>query len=130
MIDSMKLALTKVTNRRNPFRDALFGLMVGLVVLALSACGLPTSLPTQLPVDIPGMPKEWSQIQDLMTQLGVPDLSQLAGIPGLDAFGGEPLPAGAIQFQGPTEMALTPGQSIPGTDIRFVQAEAGADAAQ
>jgi hypothetical protein len=39
-------------------------------------------------------------------------------------------PPGAIAFQGPLELALTAGQTIVGTDIRFVEAESGADAAQ
>lgn len=101
-----------------------------IVALLLSGCGLPVPLPTQLPVEIPGVPNDWGQLAGLMSELGIPDLSTLANVPGLEALGGLQTPPGAIAFQGPVEMALTAGQTIPGTDIRFVQAEAGASAAQ
>lgn len=100
------------------------------IALLLVGCSLPLPLPTQMPVEIPGMPTNWEEIEGLMGDLGLPDLSAMEGVPGLDALSGLQTPAGAIAFQGPVEMALTPGQTIPGTDIRFVETESGGDAAQ
>jgi hypothetical protein len=76
------------------------------------------------------MPSNWDDIQSLMGDLGLPDLSTLGNVPGLEALSGLQTPAGAIAFQGPVEMALATGQSIPGTDILFVGSAAGDDAAQ
>ncbi|MCC6458536.1 MAG: hypothetical protein IT328_26545 [Caldilineaceae bacterium] len=100
------------------------------VALLLMGCGLPLPLPTQLPIEIPGMPANWDDIQGLMGDLGLPDLSTLGNVPGLEALSGLQTPVGAIAFQGPVEMALATGQRIPGTDILFVGAAAGDDAAQ
>jgi hypothetical protein len=87
-------------------------------------------LPTQLPVEIPGVPRDLGELQGLLGELGVPDLSELSNVPGLESLGTLQTPPGAIAFQGPLEMGLSAGQSVPGTDIRLVGAEAGADAAQ
>jgi hypothetical protein len=101
---------------------------IGLMVLLVAGCSLP--IPTELPVEIPGVPRDLSELEGLLGDLGVPDLSQLANVPGLESLGGLQTPPGAIAFQGPLELGLSSGDSIPGTDIRFVGAEAGADAAQ
>jgi hypothetical protein len=95
----------------------------------VSGCGL-IPLPGQLPVDIPGVPSDFGELQGLMSELGIPDLSTLSNVPGLEALGGLQAPPGGITFQGPLELGIAAGETIPGTDIRFVGAEAGADAAQ
>jgi hypothetical protein len=100
------------------------------VVMPAAGCTLPVPLPTQLPVEIPGVPRDLSELQGLLGEWGIPDLSSLADVPGLEVLGDLQTPAGAIAFQGPLDLALSAGQSIPGTDIRFVRAESGADAAQ
>jgi hypothetical protein len=69
-------------------------------------------------------------LQGLLGELGIPDLSDLSNVPGLEALVGEETPPGGISFQGPVEMALSAGKAIPGTDIRFLEAQEGADEAQ
>ena len=107
------------------WRHALLTLIAALL---MAGCGF--SIPTQLPVEIPGLPSDWGELQGLMGEWGIPDLSELGNVPGLESLGGLQTPPGAIAFQGPVEMALRAGEVIPGTDIRFVQAEAGGSAAQ
>jgi hypothetical protein len=95
--------------------------MVALwIALLLAGCALPVPLPTELPVEIPGMPANWDDLDGLMGELGIPDLSTLSNVPGLDVLSGLQTPAGAIAFQGPVEMVLQTGERIPGTDILFV----------
>lgn len=106
------------------------GVMTTLLAFVLVGCALPVPLPSQLPVDIPGVPRDLGELQGLLGDLGIPDLSELANVPGLESLGGLQTPPGGIAFQGPLELALNAGDTIPGTDIRFVSAEAGADAAQ
>lgn len=118
-----RLAHTKMILHR--WRRVLLALFAALLV---AGCGF--SIPTKLPVEIPGIPSDWGELQGLMDEWGIPDLSELGNVPGLESLGGLQTPPGAIAFQGPVEMALSAGQTIPGTDIRFVQAEAGASAAQ
>lgn len=115
---------------RRVLRGGILGLWTLSVALVLTGCSLPISLPTELPVEIPGVPRDLGELQGLLGDLGIPDLSSLSNVPGLEDFGGLQTPVGAIAFQGPVEMALTAGQTIPGTDIRFVSAESGADVAQ
>lgn len=136
MIAYMKLAhidFAQKMYRRTSllFRRKLMPI-VGLLalVLMLAGCNLPVQLPTTLPVEIPGVPKDLGELQGMLGELGIPDLSELSNVPGLDALSGLQTPPGAIAFQGPLDMALTVGQTIPGTDIRFVSAEAGATSAQ
>lgn len=135
MIVFMKLTPIKATSII--LRRGQRGLFVTLALLCmasmLAGCGLPVSLPTELPVDIPdipGIPSDLGDLQGLLGELGIPDLSDLANVPGLEALVGEETPPGGISFQGPLEMSLAAGQAIPGTDIRFVEAQEGADAAQ
>ncbi len=105
-------------------RRAWPSLLCALIALALTGCGI------QLPVNIPGVPSDLGELTGLLEELGIPDLSALGNVPGLEALGAVQTPPGAIAFQGPVEFGLSAGQIIAGTDIRFVQAEAGADAAQ
>jgi hypothetical protein len=101
-----------------------------LVALMAAGCALPLPIPTELPVEIPGVPRDLSELEGLLGDLGIPDLSQLGNVPGLESLGGLQTPPGAITFQGPLDLPLAAGDTIPGTDIRFVGAESGADAAQ
>jgi hypothetical protein len=112
--------------------SALHGMVVLLLALLLTGCGgqLPIPLPDQLPVDIPGIPTNWQELQGLMGDLGLPDLSQLGNVPGLESLGVLQTPPGAIAFQGPVEMGLVAGTKIPGTDLLFVGVTDGDAAAQ
>jgi hypothetical protein len=128
MNDYIKLALTKRALPRHSVRRVILRIgMACLVAVMVVGCALP--LPGELPVQIPGVPSEWSELQGLLGELGIPDLSDLTNVPGLEEFSPLQTPPGAIAFQGPLELALNTGESVPGTDLLFVGAEAGADAA-
>lgn len=128
----MRLAHINVATEksRRALHRILHGVLVGLITVMVAGCGIPLPGGGQLPVQIPGVPSDLGDLAGLMSELGIPDLSSLANVPGLEAFGGLQTPPGAISFQGPLEMSITAGQPIPATDIRLVEAESGADAAQ
>lgn len=95
------------------------------VMLLLAGCGL-IPLPDSLPVDpgkleqLPGVPSNMDEVQDLMRDLGLPDLSRLADVPGLESLPQLSVPPGAIVFQGPLDQAIDPGERVPGSDIELV----------
>ncbi len=128
MIGCMRLVPIKMAT--GLLRRTSQTLMVCLLALLMTGCGILFPLPGQLPVEIPGMPSDWGELQGLMGELGIPDLSSFTNVPGLEALGGLQTPPGAIAYQGPLELGINAGQTIPGTDIRLVNAEAGADVAQ
>lgn len=114
--------------RGRTLHHMIYSIITVSLTLLSAGCGL-LPLPGQLPVEIPGVPRDWGELQGIMGELGIPELSTLSNVPGLEALGGLQAPPGGIAFQGPVEMALAAGQTITGTDIRLVSAEAGADAA-
>jgi hypothetical protein len=101
-----------------------------LVMLLLVSCSVPLPSPEQLPFDVPGLPANLDDLQDLMSELGIPDLSALGDVPGLEALGSLQTPPGGIAFQGPVEMGLTIGETIPGTFMTFVSTTESADGAE
>lgn len=88
--------------------------------LALAGCLSP--LPEELARNLPGLPTNLNEVQELMQQFGLPDLSTLGDVPGLDALAGLETPPGAIAFQGPVDVQLEPGQSVLASDIRLRRA--------
>jgi hypothetical protein len=101
-----------------------------VIMLLLVSCSLPLPTPEQLPIDMPGLPANLDELQDLMGDLGIPDLSALGDVPGLDALGGLQTPPGGIAFQGPMELGLKSGQTIPGTYMTFVATTSASDGAE
>lgn len=97
----------------------LTALMVGCTLPALPQ-GLP-ELPQvpQLP-QLPGIPTNLDQVQDLLSELGLPDLSALGNVPGLEALPALSAPPGALVLQGPLEVSLAAGETIAGTDIALI----------
>lgn len=85
-----------------------------LMALMLAGCGAP-SLP-ELP-SLPALPDELRQLPDLVRELGLPDLSNIGDLPGLDALPSFQAPPGAVRFSGPIERRINVGERIPGTDI-------------
>jgi hypothetical protein len=145
MSDYMKLVLinlvaikpvptefAKRSRRLGGARPTLHGVVAVLLALLLTGCGvqLPIPLPEQLPVEMPGIPSNWQELQGMMGDLGLPDLSQLSNVPGLDALGVLQTPPGGIALQGPVEMGLEAGTRIPGTGILFVGVTDGNATAQ
>lgn len=107
----------------------LFRSLVGLLLLLsllLGACSAPEmpKLP-ELPAlpempdlsQLPGIPESLRDLPNLLTDLGLPDLSSIANLPGLESLPALETPPGAISFSGPTEWPLNIGDRIPGTDI-------------
>ena len=105
--------------------------ILALVVLSLlTACGgekLPEmpAVPDTIK-ELPGaqaildeLPAALEDLPNALEELGLPDLSQIAGIPQLDDLPAMQAPPGGIIFNGPTEFRLVPGETIPGTDIRL-----------
>lgn len=103
----------------------LFGLVLPLTLL-LGACSTPEmpqmpELP-QLPEmpdlsQLPGIPDSLRNLPDVINDLGLPDLSQIANLPALEDLPALQTPPGAISYNGPTEWPLNVGEGIPGTDI-------------
>ena len=102
-------------------------LLILLVSLAfLNACALP-QLPgaPQLPKrpSLPAVDELLERLPDfdldLLNELGLPDLSDIANRPQLADLPGLSLGENAIAFAGPTEMRIDIGESIRGTDIQL-----------
>jgi hypothetical protein len=70
--------------------------------------------------DIPGAQAVLDELPDAFEDLELPDISQIADLPQLVDLPATQSPPGGIVFNGPTEFRLRPGETIPGTDIRFV----------
>ena len=107
------------------FFRSLVGLLL-LLSLLLGACSAPEmpKLP-ELPAlpempdlsQLPGIPESLRDLPNLLTDLGLPDLSSVANLPGVESLPALHTPPGAISFSGPTEWPLNIGDRIPGTDI-------------
>lgn len=107
------------------FFRSLVGLLL-LLSLLLGACSAPEmpKLP-ELPAlpempdlsQLPGIPESLRDLPNLLTDLGLPDLSSVANLPGVESLPALQTPPGAISFSGPTEWPLNIGDRIPGTDI-------------
>ena len=102
-------------------------LLILLVSLAfLNACALPQlpgapQLPKRPP--LPAVDELLERLPDfdldLLKELGLPDLSDIANLPQLADLPGLSLGENAIAFAGPTEMRIDIGESIRGTDIQL-----------
>lgn len=109
-----------------------------ILLLGLSACGdvavpelpeLPTlTLPdVELPdVELPDLeiptielPKELADLEATWRDLGLPDLSAVPNLPALGDLPIQQTPPGAINYNGPTEIALVVGDVIRGTNIKL-----------
>ncbi len=70
--------------------------------------------------ELPGAQALLEELPGMLDDLGLPDISQIANLPQIDELPVMQSPPGGIIFNGPTEYRLKPGDTIPGTDIRFV----------
>lgn len=100
-----------------------------LVVIALAlptACSLPgRSSAPKLPgvEDLPGVRNLLEKLpgfdEELLRELGLPDLSDIANLPKVGDLPGLAVGENAIALAGPTEMRINVGQRIRGTDIEL-----------
>jgi hypothetical protein len=101
-------------------RTALLPLLVSLVLLA--GCEDITVEAPQLP-DLPELPTvsvempELPSLEEMARDLNLPDLSQIPDLPQLVDLPIQQTPAGAINFNGPTERQINVGDRIPGTNM-------------
>ena len=98
------------------------GALPSLPKLPVSVEELPSSiddLPGGLD-DLPGIPAALRELPGLVEELGLPDISQIANLPGIEdlpIMRGTP---GAIVYNGPTERRIAVGETIPGTQISLI----------
>lgn len=121
----LELAMSDCTKLGPISRRVALGFSLWAMLL-LAGCGL-IPLPDTLPVDpgrineLPGVPGNMDEVEDLMRDLGLPDLSRLADVPGLDALPQLDTPPGAVVFQGPLDEVVEPGERVLGSDIELVE---------
>lgn len=72
--------------------------------------------------ELPGLPKDLGQLPEVWSELGLPELSELADLPGLDALPRFTDPPGGMVYQGPTAHTIQEGERVPGTDTELVSA--------
>ena len=92
-----------------------------ITLALLAACSYPDlpgapKLPQPpSPRSLPGVDELLDQLPgfdlDLLRELGLPDLSEIADLPQLGDLPGLPVPENAIAFAGPTEMRIDVGDS-------------------
>ncbi|MCB0112417.1 MAG: hypothetical protein KDE53_41115 [Caldilineaceae bacterium] len=102
-----------------PFKKLLLSLVL-IASFVVSACSAP-ELP-QMPElpdmsELPGIPDSLRDLPNLAQDLGLPDLSSIGNLPGLEDLPSLQTPPGAISYSGPTEYSLSVGDRLPGTDI-------------
>ncbi|MEZ4711024.1 MAG: hypothetical protein R3A44_27750 [Caldilineaceae bacterium] len=114
------------TARPTPRLLLILGMLMLLFSTLLAACrdNLPAmpdlpDLPVDLP-NIPGIPTSLNDLPGLIGELGLPDLSQITNLPGLDALPTLQDEPGVLTLQGPTERRVGVGERIPGTDVQLV----------
>jgi hypothetical protein len=111
--------------RRMDRLAARIALLIAAVML-LAACVVPGSGPGEpvLPIpeipQIPGLPRDLAELPNVLRDLGLPDLSGISGLPGVELLPQLSSPPGSLVFRGPYEQRLAPGERIPGTDIELV----------
>lgn len=107
-----------------------------IITLALLTACVPPDLPgaprlplPPAPPNVPGLNDLVDMLpdfdQDLLRELGLPDLSDIVGLPQLPDLPDLALGENDIAFAGPTEMRIDVGQFIRGTDIQFAGIEEG-----
>lgn len=74
------------------------------------------------------LPADMGELTGMLKDLGLPELSELANLPGLDSLPTAEVTAGGIVFRGPVERKVTAGSFVPGTDLYLTRSgEGGAE---
>jgi hypothetical protein len=90
-----------------------------MLIILWSGCS-DVQLPSPKLPELPKLPDLSGEITDLTTtlrDLGLPDLSQIPNLPELADLPVQQTPPGAINYNGPMEHSLSPGDRLPGTNI-------------
>jgi hypothetical protein len=94
----------------------LFSISI-LLISMMAGCGdIQLPEPPEVP-ELPAIPTGLPDLDDILPELELPDLSQVPNLPELADLPIEQAPPGGILFIGPTERRLNIGEGIPGTDI-------------
>lgn len=96
---------------------SLLILAAGLTLTACASLNLPF-----VGRELPGLPKDLGQLPEVWSELGLPQLSELADVPGLDALPLFTDPPGGMVYQGPTARTIQAGERVAGTDTELVRA--------
>lgn len=102
---------------------------LSMIALLLAACGGDASpsvpnLPDRVR-ELPGVSEAIGELPGALTELGLPDLSQVADLPQLADLPVSQAPAGGIVYNGPTEYRVAVGDFVPGTDIQLLSISDG-----
>ena len=100
------------------WRRPLTVVLAWLVVFT-AGCGGHLPFAPTIP-KIPGLPSDLAKMPDLLKELGLPDLSQIGNLPGLDMLPALQQTPGVVAFRGPVEQRIAVGDSLLGTDITLV----------
>ena len=68
--------------------------LIGAGMLLVAGCSVP--LPGDFPRVLPALPENLDQVEDLMQQFGLPELSELGDVPELDVLADLATPPGAL----------------------------------
>lgn len=108
------------------WRLGVLALSCLLIAALLAGCGGNESILPELPdvssvlpdlSKLPGIPDSLRDLPGLLNELGLPDLSSVANLPGLENLPTLQAPPGALALNGPTERGIGVGERVPGTDI-------------
>jgi len=125
--------MTCLRNRHEPARGVHGArLVAAMFVLAALVAGCSLPAPSLAPSEGEQgglrLPADMGELAGMLKDLGLPELGELADLPGLDSLPTAEVVAGGIVFRGPVERKVTAGSYVPGTDLYLTRSgEGGAE---
>ena len=106
-------------------KGARFAMVLVMAAVLLAGCSLPVQAPIPLPGQDSGndsgdgfrLPADLGDLANMWQDLGLPDLSDLADLPGVDSLPIVESVPGGIVLRGPVERRVVAGNYVPGTDL-------------